>query len=84
MDPLSLRRSRGHLITRATNARNRVTVIGIGTPNVRRGRLPPHEGQDAPRGDLCVELLEDLQIASVWRDQDRWIGSPSARVAGLV
>jgi hypothetical protein len=37
-----------------------------------------------PVGDLCVELLEDLQIASVWQDDDgQWIGSPTAHAAGL-
>ncbi|MGV9361974.1 MrcB family domain-containing protein [Amycolatopsis sp. NPDC003731] len=36
-----------------------------------------------PVGDLCVELLEDLQIASVWQDGGQWIGSPTAHAAGL-
>lgn len=36
-----------------------------------------------PVGDLCVELLEDLQIASVWQDGGQWIGSPAAHAAGL-
>ena len=36
-----------------------------------------------PVGDLCVELLEELQIASVWQEHDQWIGSPTAQAAGL-
>ncbi|GAA1937385.1 MrcB family domain-containing protein [Amycolatopsis minnesotensis] len=36
-----------------------------------------------PVGEACVELLEELQIASVWQDNDHWVGSPTAHAAGL-
>ncbi|QWF84966.1 MrcB family domain-containing protein [Amycolatopsis sp. CA-230715] len=36
-----------------------------------------------PVGEACVELLEELRIACVWQDNDRWIGSPTAYAAGI-
>jgi len=36
-----------------------------------------------PVGDACVELLEELGVGSVWRQDGSWTGSPLATAAGL-
>jgi hypothetical protein len=36
-----------------------------------------------PIGEAYVSFLEDLAIAAVWKQDGRWIGSSSARAAGI-
>jgi hypothetical protein len=36
-----------------------------------------------PIGEAYVSFLEDLGIAAVWKQDGRWIGSGSARAAGI-
>ncbi|GAA2776864.1 MrcB family domain-containing protein [Saccharopolyspora taberi] len=36
-----------------------------------------------PVGDLCLEILQEVNIEGVWPDRHRWTGTPGAIAAGL-